>query len=636
MKISRRNYISITVIMLVVFFMTMFSGTAKAVLSNYTQNEYADLDGADLGVASSDAYTVKEIASGDSSSDYVIYAGSDEGTSDMLKEWCRYTRKDLMQVSDLNSIGKLNSLPEFVLADGSLIQDNEDVTVFANLCNTGVNIILSEVPSDGIVESSKELCGLIGVSFIRAKDINMTGIWLYDDFLLGGETMYFVEDEDDPDKIAQQDLDLNINWYALTSETTRFMRGEVEDELFDEVTKDEEDKNYDEEEDGLKGSEAYKNEYMPPVIWSKINDNNTVFVVNGDYMKNDIGLGMISAMEYQLSDYQLYSVVNAQNFSVVNFPSLTEENTEQMNKIYSRNSLVVERDLIWPGITAIALNNSLFPGCFLTAKIGNDVGNSLDTEFMDYFFRSLRESDGEAGINADADDGTDVAEELSYERSVLEEYYPDYRINSAYIGDTDDAEAMSYIDKAGFEDISVLLGDYDSQKGYLCFSENDTVRISTVNEGVSHTFSQDLLERSLETFMGYSQITADLSCLLYPEDEDDEWQNYYDKLSSYTNTYWQDFNAFTEVSVSELAKRTRSYLTTSYKVSDEGKYTVNLKIDSKSEENYFVFRTHSGDVISTVEGGTFEQIEDNAWLITTLSDEVNITYRSRNNDSPFN
>ncbi len=630
MKNNLRNFATITLVMLVVFFMTMFSGTAKAVLNNYDQNAYGYSDGFSIGYESSDASADADLLDEDAQN-YLFYAGSSEDTSNMASQWCKYRKIKFAQSEEIPALDELKYLPEFILVDGSLI-DKDNADTLKELASGGVDIIISGMPDYSVFKEDEEFSNLLGVTSLRTKSVEIKAVHIYEDFMLGGETYY--ESPEDNEEEDLMDLETNMSWYRLSSGVTRLMAGVVDDDTYDEVMANEEESLTSEGDDDVSDADNYKNEYMPPIAWYKLNANNRVFVVNGDYLTGLCGLGFLSGMEYMASEYQLYPVVNAQVISYTNYASASYENTEELVEKYARDYIVIQRDLIWTGIASVINYNNGYPSCFVTTKINNNVSDDVDEEFFDYFFRLLRESEGEAGITLAQYNETDITDKLKDIKNLLDEVMPDYKINAAYIGDVDSDDALNYLEASGFDTVTSLLSEYDKEKGLLYYASSDVVDFSVTNSGTSHTYSQDLEKMAIETALGYSVISTDMAKVAYPQTEDDEWQNVYKKLSSYSNTYWKAYRTFSDTSVSEAAARVRAFLTEDYEESVEDN-VLTLNVDSEADEAYFVLRTH-GKKIKSITGGSYDEIEDGAYLITDSDAEVTVTLKEEGSGFLFN
>jgi len=607
MQVNFRTWLTITLIMGVVAVMCLMTGSAKDVLSDYYENPYVNDEDNSSEMEADESYELTKTELSDDvsveTSDAVIYVGTNTDTEDMVESFCTYTQKNLYTTSSVSALGSTSAGEgALLLVDGSVVSEG-DSEILSVWSEAGSIVVFSQVPSDDLISSDKTLRSLMGISDIKEESTSITGVWLYEGFLLGGEAIYEADDEEDEEL---QDLDLNLTWYELSSGTTTYMSGRMEDEDLD-------------------------NEELPPILWKSSTGTEDVYVVNADYMEGLSGMGFLSAMLYDSSDYYLYPVVNSQNFVVTPFYSATEENTSIVEEIYARDTLTLERDIIWAGVTSIVEETKARPGTYYTSRIDNSTTTEADTDALDYFFRMLRQQKGEAGICVEQYTDTDLVEKLTEDYSLLSSVLSDYVITSAYIGDMDADEALSALSESGFDNIlSLVVSDGDE---LLSYASDDVVALSILHEADSHTYSEDILEKSIETALAYSMIRMDTYSVIYPEDEEDEWQNYYKKASSNTDTYWKDFDTFEETSPSEAAYRTRAFLTGNYDMEestdDDGNTVLTLSITSGSTKNYFVLRTH-GDEISDISGGSYEKIEDNAYLITAEGDSVVITIAEEN------
>ncbi|MFQ7768295.1 MAG: hypothetical protein ACLRIL_08510 [Fusicatenibacter saccharivorans] len=64
---------------------------------------------------------------------------------------------------------------------------------------------------------------------------------------------------------------------------------------------------------GFPEDQTLKTQDYPVVIWRKNFGTASVFAVNGDYMGDETGLGLLTGMVYETRNYLIYPVVNAQN-----------------------------------------------------------------------------------------------------------------------------------------------------------------------------------------------------------------------------------------------------------------------------------------------------------------------------------
>jgi len=208
---------------------------------------------------------------------------------------------------------------------------------------------------------------------------------------------------------------------------------------------------------------------------------------------------------------------------------------------------------------------------------------------------------------------------------------PNYKFLTFYAEKTKLNEVESCLSMSIMQQVRTILLDYHKNDMLGAYLTDDVLTLNSTIDGFSHTFSEDLRVKSLETALGYSSIVADMQDVIYPENDSDEWQNRYNDLSRFTSTYWSDFKMFDQTTLSESDERMRRFLAMDYsdsRIAD----SITLQIQNFDEDGYFILRTHDED-IKSVKGGTFEKIENNAFLIHASQKTVVINMKQ--NENPF-
>lgn len=83
------------------------------------------------------------------------------------------------------------------------------------------------------------------------------------------------------------------------------------------------------------------------MIWRREAETASVFAVNGAYMEDAAGLGILSAMSAKMEPYGIYPVVNAQTLVYANYPGVADENKEMLMERYSQSMEGFSR--MWSG-----------------------------------------------------------------------------------------------------------------------------------------------------------------------------------------------------------------------------------------------------------------------------------------------
>ena len=589
--ISRRNYFTITALMLVLMFLFLFSGVYKDVLNDYDMNIYSDTreqQGIERKVQPEKLFK----DNGEEKPGYIAYVGKNENLSLIIGQWCRYARRNLKTASTCAEL-EFKEKPYLICLDGPHITA-KDIPSLQSWVKQGIHLIYCGTP-DLRVMMRKEMKELMGIRTIREEDVDLEGIVLHEGFLLGGGYTYTVKDEVTKDL---QDLSLTTDWYEMSSGTKAYMTGLLDESIYGET----------------------QNEYLPAILWRNSIGSTKVFVINGDYMETITGLGFLSACVNQIEDYTLYPVVNAQNMVILNYPSFTPENDEQMMQLYARDSYRVLREVVWPGLTAVLTNTDSKMTCMLTTKMDYNNKTTPSREDLVFFMKLLREREAEAGISCSQTSNVALPLKLNTDREFLQENLPDYRFQAAYIADELPASVQKLLELRGFIDVHTFLSDYHPTGDVVSMAGTENVYLTSINKGDSHMYSEDLREKAIETVLAYSTVTEDLQYIIYPRDAGDQWQNVYRNFAKFTDTFYDAFDTFEELTLSESGGRAKLFLTTEYEQSRKGNV---ITLHSNYDTGYFILRTHE-EVIDEIEGAEYEEIEEDAWLITLQKQDVKI------------
>ncbi len=595
--VSRRNYITVMLLMAIIFFLFFFMGSAKDQWNDYQNNVHIAENG--------ELLTSDSVWNGKADGNRVIYLGDldADAEGDTVRQWCTYSKRiveDYQSLADWTGIHE--ETPEVLLINPDYLAPGTDSRLLRDLAKRGVSMAFCHLPEPEVLAKSSLLREILGIQKIAADSCHLEGIKLFGGFLLGGEVHYIAAEPEDEEK---QDMALEVPWYQLASGTKTYMVGVLEEGL----------------------SKTVKNEQLPALIWRASYEEAKVFAINGTYLEDVSGVGILSAMMAELHSYELYPVVNAQSLAVLNGPDLTSENKAQLEQIYSRNARMLLRDVVFP---ALAANSELldFPmTCLMTDQIGRGDSQQLNSEDLVYYLKYLNEQNGEMGISLFSGDGealSDKAERISgiltannilYQYGVLYAQENQLEAAAALLAEKASVSALQSVNTV----ISESTGTYD----LLDYIDRTTTIQGRTHDAARHTYMDDFRLRAMETGLGYSNVFLDMKQVVYPQTQEDHWENLSVEFSSNLNTYWKPFQAFDRMVLSESDKRVRTFLALDYADSRSGD-TIELDISGFEDEAWFVLRTH-GEEIAQVNGATWKQIEKDVYLLTATEAHVSIT-----------
>lgn len=597
--ISRRNFFSMCIMMAVLLFMFQFSQVFKAWGNNYDVNEYVEK------FPQSGQYRWQsvnyELSGGDlPDEDYILFLG-DEDTPvwEIVSQWCTYTKRNTVVVP--NSRGfelPKEHLPKMILIDSNAINFAMEMSSLLKITQYGVPVVFCNLPEVSVIKRDDRLQELLGIRRVKADKIEAVGVQMYSGFLLGGEALYKVERKEEEEL---QDLTLEVPWYATGKGTKTYMVGLLDDEETDR-------------------------EDFPSLIWRNSYNGTPVFAVCGDYMTELTGLGILDAFVYESNSYEIYPVVNACNVVVSDYPVFASENKDTMKKLYGRDVTAVLRDIMWPGVSAMAEQNKLKLTCCIAPQYDylDDEEPSIDN--VVFYLQQMKEIGAEAGKSLIYGEGITLSEKLERDNAFFEGLGESYCYSAAYAGAEVPQELKQECKEGHLQNVRTLTCGYSRNYPLLSYYTDEVTLQCITGEATEYSYSKDLQARSVSTALGYSNVLIDMHNAMWPEDKEDQWEYYFDEVSSNISTYWNKYKAFSRTTLSESDARLRAFLNLNYGTRREGD-RIYLTVTNARSDAWFLLRTH-GEDIEEAWNAEYEKLEEDAYLIHTLSDNVELQMKT--------
>lgn len=590
--VSRRKLFSMVLMMAVVLVLFLFTQVYRNAVNDYDTNEYAK----EVIFQQTDAFEVLEEKEDVPEGRQVVLIGNETGEfGNIVLQWCTYSKRSLRCFSDLTDyLSQENIDADILCIDPEYLSCTEDGKRLEAFYDQNMVVIFGGLPDTEELGQSPELCEVLGIKKIQKDSVELAGLYMYQDFLLGGEALYLAKTEEEA---ARQDLNLSIPWYELGGRTKKYMIGLIE-------------------------AENVKREEQPAIVWRNTLGSTRVFAVNGNYLCEETGLGFLDAMMSESYSSVLYPIVNAQNLSIVDYPSFVSENEEVLQEIYSNNHRMLLQNIIWPSLISLSEQSGFKMTCFLTPQFLYSDNNMPQTDDFTFYLRQIKEQQGEVGWSAGGKDGISVEDKWSQDKKFFEDAKSAYIYSAAFAarGQTDE---IIELNDSGEVAIQTIVGEGEEEKFLLSFvSENVTYQRIT-HRAASYNFSDDLRNRSLQTALGYTNILLDMECVSWPESTEEYWENYSRKVLGNIGTRWKTFSYFDRTAITESDSRLRNFFALDY----EDEYidnSINLKVKNREGIVYFLLRTHDKK-INSVSGGDFSKIEEDAYIISAREDEVEIS-----------
>ena len=600
--LSKRNFIMMFTMIIIVLALFLSSVVLKEYYNDYDVNHMAETEALDK----KDGFFVNGETDGQ-----VLYFGEEEnGYFEVIKEWSEYRKKEFTALNSLDTVSSIEDVSrKYLLVDGELFETNteEYAESLTEYVSKGGVVIFYRMPSYNTIRNCDALRNLLGIQRLRGETVKLQEIRLYSGFLLGGETHYSFDEASNPDLA---DMDSEIPWYDISSRTKTYMVGFLSAEE--------------------KSSLGINNEDMPAIIWRSNMENGSVFAVNGDYIKT-AGIGILEAMLYEVQEYTLYSVVNAQNLFIAGFPDLTNENEKLMAEVYGMTTEQFCRDILWPSFVAAADKGNWKITSFVSVKQNDSTKTKPKTDGLIDYLKYFNEESAEAGVSLGRINSSDIRASVKDEKAQLDKLNLDYMFAAGYVRNENKDKLESLINGNGkidyFSNIRTVVGEYAENDRIIYWLTDKIIYQNVTTDAYKQSYRDNLRLKSVETGLGYSNVQADIYRILNPENEKDQWENLADKMAANIDTYWKPFSAFDKTTVSQSDERVRNFLNGKV-TSNRNNDTVTIKAENYNGSAYLLLRTH-GEEIHEMTGGSYKKVEEDAYLLTLTDDSARIKLKSK-------
>lgn len=594
--VSRKNFIIITMMIVILFGLFQIPLVMREWGNKYDSNDYIgaspwsqeDVWKADVKSAGT------EVPEGR----YVVYIGSSSGqVYHTVLQWCNYSRRNLLLCRSVFEYRQDKAhKPEAILIDGAQMGTDIDISVLQEWERGDVPMIFCTMPEASVFAGNTNLSQLFGIREVVADEVDLAGIRVFSRFLLGGEAVYQADSGEDEERM---DLDLTVPWYDISDETESYIVG-IPEETPEEA------------------------EGQPPLLWRYDNGDNYIFAVCGNYLSDPSGMGFLEAMMAEVTPYDIYPVVNAQMLSIVNFPGLSDENTDTLQEIYGRRQKNVYQDIVWPDLITIMGDSGFVPTCFLTPKFDYTVsGTEASEETLIFHLKQMKEQNAEAGLSMKMQDGKGtLADKAEVDSSFFASVENEYVYSAAYADYETLEELQELLQDPLFSGICTIVSDVPENGTLLSYGTNDITVLGITHDAAAYRYSDDLRLRGYETALGYSNVALDMTKVVWPEGRDNEYQVYREAFSANLEACWEPYQEFEKTTATESDHRVRNFLALDF-TQERNENVISVTIENMEDSAFFILRTH-GEGIMHMTGGYYTELEDDVYMIGAMNRQLEI------------
>lgn len=595
--ISKRNFFSITIMMGILLFLFQFFMVMRDGQNVYDVNVHFSQrtsDGQNAWKQQSEDFEQVVQAQ----KDYVLFIGKqNEDMRTAVARWCVYTKKNLLTYETLADYPTdVETLPEMIILENENYAYGEMMERLETYIKRGSIVVVASLQNPEKIQKHTEMKQFLGIRSVVSTETEIAGFRLFDGLLLGGEVVY--EPEDETEWEERMDFDTNLAWYQTASGTKTYMVG-----LFKE-------------------QQEIKNEDLPALIWRNGALGGSVFVSAGDFMSDSTAIGLLDGMLAEANPYTIYPIINAQNLSVVNFPSFADENTETLMALYSRSVRGVIQDIIWPSLVSLTEESRYRMTCFIQPQADYTDEHEPNNEDFIFFLKQLKEQNAEAGISMQYEKIYSLEDKIKRDTQFFEQSPTSYAYGAVFAKEKDVENILEIREGTLFDEASTFVCDHTESHPIVSYVSDDTTLQVATNDIMNYTYRDDLRMRSIQTALGYANISLDVQEVFWSQEK--SWEYVQKQFSSNLTTYWKQFSCFSFTTISQSNERIRRFLNLDYQVKED---ETELILYTSQADTWFLLRTHDKE-ISEIVGGSFEQIQDGAYLIYAQTDTVRIALKA--------
>ena len=606
--LSRRNL----VMMLTMFGVVLVLFLSTAVLREYF-NDY------DVNHTAQEERILPAAGASVADGQQVVYAGAqDTDLYEPVVEWTEYRKMALHEAMDvqtgLDRAGQYDHQDVLLLLDGDELEQDtrQSAEALTAYVQDGGTVIFCSLPSYETIQSCEALRLLLGIQQLRSPSVEVLEYWLYQGFLLGGDVCYPYDELQPPQNL---DIENVLPWYDISAGTKTYMVGYLPAQ----------------EQQAM----GLNREDLPAVVWRNSLGDGCVFAVNGDFMRGESALGFLDAMVYESRSYALYAVVNAQNLCVTGFPDLTVENEDQMARVYVFNTRQLCRDVLWPSLVAASREGGWKLSAFVSLKQSAGSGKEPEMDDLISYLKYFNEEDAEACLALGRMDDPNLRLSVTQDRQALDAIGLNYAFSGAWLRSENAGQLPGLLQPDGtmevFPSIRTVVSEPAPGQRVLSWLTGQMTRQSVTMDGYRYTYQDDLRLRSLQTALGYSNVQADIFRVLWLENSEDSWEKVSETLASVIATYWKPFAVFDKTTISESDRRVRLFLnqrvTSQESRLPQGRQ-ISIQVENFAGDAWLMLRTH-GETLQTMEGGTWTQIEEDAYLLHLTRENAAVGLQSK-------
>ena len=549
--LRHRNYLTISFFFLLTFFLFQVVVYDSAVAAT-------DIDNKELNLSWQKNIDTTQLASEAKAPENAVITGSTEAGQAIGKDMATiygYVKQPAKVYRSIDEITdtELNSYYSIAIATAD-VDDIGSLDRLLEYNKNGGHLMFTQMPSQSAGNYAR-LEPYLGIYENGAPYIHEDGFEFYEGLLLGGP--YAAEDTE-----------------ILTNPVKLYGKCKTYGVCIDE--------------------EIVRNEDKNPIVWRTYNEKGAIFVVNGPFMTEKEGLGLLVGFLSDLRENFLYPIINAKATVLNNFPYITSTNDEHLKERYNRVMKDFVRDIMWADLVSIMRDSNLAYTCYVSESDYSS-GKEYNKELLEFLARELSRNKGELGYTVPKGTPSSIPALLKRDSEFFKNTLNSYKIKTFSAKEsfpfTDNKSLLS----GSFPEIATLTADLHTVD--FGYTEDKTLTVPYTSRGFYNTDAQRWSAANMVTVMGVLIHEMDMDLPIQDNDPDHVWREAAVEVSKYLNWQKWKYGWMPSYKMSEFSKHVQNYLhmnvTITYEESKtrDGVDKIHGKIENFSGEGTFLMRT---------------------------------------------
>ena len=384
----------------------------------------------------------------------------------------------------IKSLKDIKSFEDNLILDGTMIKDKEDFDIIQKFISEKRNIIFLDAPELKSFEKF-DLESILGINKLHGKD-TQDELKLVPGFMLGGIHEF-------------EDLSYDSLVVDLLYSTKVYAHGHEDS----------------------------------PVIWRNTIQDSEIYVLNGELMETNASYGILSSIMSEIYEDYIYPIINTRFMTYEGFPFISHENEENLNKLYNRDAMRFQYDIVMPNILTMNNRRDFIPnGYFALGFEGRSTEDVSEHNInqVNNIKSQIYTSGGDVNLKYTGD--------FKRDKQIYNKVFEDEKITSVMM----DEELTSLKDILNASDsLESIIGPWGDRNTFE-YLNDDVVYIPFTASGIEFT-SRDKLEfLSAVTAFGAIVETLSLEELVLNQDDKENWTQISKKYSRFIDDYRGSFD----------------------------------------------------------------------------------------------